>query len=174
MGYDQGMSADDWQRRQEERRIASMQPSRTAATRPQDPGPWAAILAEVRRSAERVAWVDDRGKREQERELEYEGKIALAVEAGAAVEGRDPGEAEVLAREAERRRAAEEVRKWLRESGDEWKVVGVVWVKAVSARLAERSVQSVREERTVVVRVLARGLDNVGLGGEQGARAYDE
>lgn len=139
-----------------------------------DLGPWAAILAEVRRSAERVEWIDDRVKREQERELEYEGKIALAVEAGAAVEGRDPGEAEVLALEAERRRAAEEVRKWLRESRDERKHLGTVSVNAIRAGLAERYVQSVREEGTLVARVLARALDAAGLDEDQRTRAFAE
>jgi hypothetical protein len=139
--------------------------------RPRDLGPWAAILAEVRRSAERVEWVDDRVRREQEKELAYEAAIGLAEEAGAAAEGR---QANVVALERERRDAAEEVRRWMRESRDERKHLGVVSANAIRAGLAERYVQSVREESQLIVRVLARAMDAAELSEEQRGRAYAE
>lgn len=140
---------------------------------PRDAGPWAALLAEVRRSAERVEWVEARVRSEQERELEYEARIALAVSAGAAVEGRELSDAEVLGLEAERRRAADEVRRWMGESRDERRHLGVVSVNAIRSGLAERYVQSVREEGAMIARALARALDAAGLTDDQRARAFD-
>lgn len=143
----------------------------TVTPKPQDQGPWAALLAEVRRSAERVAWVDERVKTEQARELEYEAALGLAESAGAAVEGR---EANIVALEHERRLAAEEVRRWMRESRDERKHLGVVSVNAIRSGLAERYVQSVREESQLVVRAMARALDAAGLTDDQRRRAFAE
>jgi hypothetical protein len=142
-----------------------------AEPRPQDAGPWAAVLAEVRRSAERVEWVEGRVKREQEREERYEAAIGLAESAGAAVEGREPN---VVALEHERRLAAEEVRRWMRESRDERRHLGTVSVNAIRSGLAERYVQSVREEATLIARVMARALDAAGLSDGQRERAWAE
>ena len=138
--------------------------------RPQDAGPWAAVLAEVRRSAERVEWVEERVRREQERELRYEAEIGLAESAGAAAEGR---QANVLALEHERRNAAEEVRRWMRESRDERKHLGVVSVNAIRSGLAERYVQSVKEEASMIARVMARALDAAELDERQRGLAWD-
>lgn len=145
-----------------------------AVERPVDVGPWAAVLAEVRRSAERVEWVDARVKREQERELEYEARIALAVSAGAAVEGREPSDAEMRGLERERREAGEEVRRWMRESRDERRHLATASVNAIRAGLAERYVQSVREESQLIVRVMARAMDAAALTSEQREKAYAE
>lgn len=143
----------------------------TVTPKPQDQGPWAALLAEVRRSAARVAWLDVRIEREQARELEYEAQLGLAEAAGAAVEGR---EANIVALERERREAAEEVRRWMRESLQERKHLGAVSVNAIRSGLAERYVQSVREEGQLVARALARALDAAGLDEEQRGRAFAE
>jgi hypothetical protein len=144
---------------------------RVAEPMTKDAGPWAAILAEVRRSAERVEWVDARVRREQEREAQYEAEIALAEHAGAAAEGR---QANVLALEHERRNAAEEVRRWMRESRDERKHLGVVANNAIRSGLAERYVQSVKEEATMIARVMARALDAADLDATQRERAWAE
>lgn len=136
-----------------------------------DQGPWAALLAEVRRSAERVEWVEERVRREQERELEYEAAVGLAEAAGAAAEGRQEN---ILALERERRDAAAEVRRWMQEARDERKHLGIVSVNAIRSGLAERYVQSVREEGVMIARVMARALDAAGLSDEQRSRAFTE
>jgi hypothetical protein len=149
----------------EDARAVSMR----AEERPRDEGPWASVLAEVRRSATRVEWVEERVRREQERELKYEAELGLAEAAGAAVEGR---EANILALERERREAAEEVRRWMRESRDERRHLSTVSVNAIRSGLAERYVQSVREEGALIARVMARALDAANLDDEQRAAAF--
>lgn len=134
-----------------------------------DVGPWAAVLAEVRRSAERVEWVEARVKREQEKELAYEAAIGVIEAADAAVEGRT---ANLVALERERREAAEEVRRWMRESRDERKHLATASNNAIRSGLAERYVQSVREESQLIVKVMSRALDAAELSDEQRERAY--
>lgn len=98
--------------------------------------PWDALLAEVRRSAYRTMWLDQRLDDEVQRENEL----------------RDESELD------HQREQAAEVRKWLAESRRERMHMARVSKAAVDAGLAERYVQSIEIEAKLIARVLENSI----------------
>lgn len=98
--------------------------------------PWDALLTEVRRSAYRSMWLDQRvdDERQREDELRHES---------------EPN--------AQREQAAE-LRRWLAESRKERMHMARVAKAAVDAGLAERYVQSIEIEARLIARVLENSI----------------
>lgn len=107
--------------------------------------PWEALLREVRRSAYRTAWLDQRVDAEVQRERE------LVHEAD----------------ESDRQVQAAELRRWLQESRRERMHFVRVAKTAVDAGLAERYVQSIEIEARLIARVLERSIGVLDLTFEQ-------
>lgn len=122
--------------------------------------PWDALLTEVRQSAWRSAWVDER----VEREIEAERDL-LAREADW-----DSDREFEIARNAR----ARELRAWLDQSRMERAHKASVARAAVSAGLSERYIESVQAEAQMIANVLQRALQAADLGPEQWLAATDE
>jgi len=122
--------------------------------------PWDAILTEVRRSAYRAAWVDDRVETEAERERQLNANKA---------EWTDPVEYERL-----RMAQGRELREWLKVSREERAHGAQVARAAVQAGLSERYIESVQAEARMIANVLQRALQAAELSPEQWLAATDE
>lgn len=121
--------------------------------------PWDSLLAEVRRSAYRAAWVDERVDIEVERERQLMAQ-------------RDEWDVEEF--EKARRGASAELRAWLHQSREERRHGAAVAASAVRAGLSERYIESIRVEAQSIARVLQRALAAADLTPEQEAAAVEE
>lgn len=120
--------------------------------------PWDALVTEVRTSAGRALWIDERVQAEitRERALQEMG---------------DAGDAE--ARD-EARKAGRELREWIKLSREERAHMASVSRQAVQAGLSERYIESVQTEARTIAEVLSRALSAASLTPEQHARARAE
>lgn len=124
-----------------------------------DVSPWDAILTEVRRSAHRAQWVDDRIETEVQRERELEAQA----------HDWDPKDYEVA-----RARQGRELREWIKLSREERAHGAQVARAAVSAGLSERYIESVQAEARMIANVLSRALGAAELSSAQTAAAHAE
>jgi hypothetical protein len=122
--------------------------------------PWDAILGEVRRSAYRAAWIDERV------ELEARRERALIDSGGVDFEKMTDFEIATRIRSGE-------LREWIRESRDERKHLTKVSADAVRAGLSERYIDSLRAEAKMIASALTRALDAAELSPAQRARASE-
>jgi len=122
--------------------------------------PWDAILTEVRRSAYRAAWVDDRVETEAERERQLNANKA---------EWTDPIEYERL-----RMAQGRELREWLKVSREERAHGAQVARAAVQAGLSERYIESIQMEARLIAQTLQRALNAANLTEDQWAAATEE
>jgi myo-inositol-1-phosphate synthase len=120
--------------------------------------PWEAILGEVRRSAYRAAWIDERVQLEAMRER------SLIDSNGVDFEKATDYEIAVRLR-------GQELREWIRESRDERKHLTKVSADAVRAGLSERYIDSLRAEAQMIAKALTKALDAADLDASQRARA---
>lgn len=129
--------------------------------------PWDAMLTEVRVSAGRVLWIDQRVQEEIERERK-------AQQAGD--DERDStrgGDTEETRDRWEARHASRELREWIKLSREERAHMASVARQAVSAGLSERYIESVQTEARMIAEVLSRALGAAELTPEQHAKARD-
>ena len=122
--------------------------------------PWEAILKEVRRSAYRASWVDERVEAESEAERILAGR-----------------EFEIDDHEKFKRlqlAQSRELREWVRLSREERAHGAQVARAAVSAGLSERYIESVQAEAHMIANVLQRALQAAELSPEQWEAATDE
>ena len=122
--------------------------------------PWDAILSEVRRSAYRAAWIDERVDLEARRErrlMESDGAgfekmsdyvLAVRIESG-------------------------ELREWIEQSRKERAHLTKVAADAVRAGLSERYIDSLRAEAQMIAQALTKALDAAELTPIQRARASE-
>lgn len=122
--------------------------------------PWEAILSEVRRSAYRAAWIDERI------ELEARRERRLIDSNGVDFEKASDFEIAVRLRGAE-------LREWIGESRDERKHMTKVAADAVRAGLSERYIDSLRAEAQMIAQALTKALDAAELSPAQRARASE-
>jgi hypothetical protein len=122
--------------------------------------PWEAILTEVRRSAYRAHWVDERVEREAQAEHDL---AAQEIEIGDA----DKFKRLQLAQ-------SRELREWVRLSREERAHGAQVARAAVSAGLSERYIESVQAEARMIAGVLQRALQAAELSPEQWEAATGE
>lgn len=120
--------------------------------------PWDALIAEVRRSAYRAAWIDDRIDTEIDRERR------LIEDLGDGFEKAEEYERAVNKRSAE-------LREWIEQSRKERAHMATVSASAVRAGLSERYIESVQTEARMIAGVLTQALDAAELSSEQRERA---
>lgn len=122
--------------------------------------PWESLLTEVRRSAYRASWVDERVEQEAqaERDLAAKGDTWDDTEKFKRVQ---------LAQ-------SRELREWVRLSREERAHGAQVARAAVSAGLSERYIESVQAEAKMIAGVLQRALQAAELTDEQWAAATGE
>jgi hypothetical protein len=120
--------------------------------------PWDALLGEVRRSAYRAAWIDERINFEVERERE--------LIASGGVEYDKPIEFEHATN-----RRSQELREWIEQSRKERAHMAKVSGDAVRAGLSERYIDSLRAEAQMIAQALSKALDAADLDAVQRARA---
>jgi len=120
--------------------------------------PWDAILGEVRRSAYRAAWIDERIDLEAKRER------ALIDSDGGDFEKATDYEIAVRLR-------GDELRQWIEQSRKERAHLTKVAADAVRAGLSERYIDSLRAEAQMIARALTKALDAADLDDSQRARA---
>jgi myo-inositol-1-phosphate synthase len=120
--------------------------------------PWDAILGEVRRSAYRAAWIDERIDLEAKRER------ALIDSDGGEFEKATDYEIAVRLR-------GDELRQWIEQSRKERAHLTKVAADAVRAGLSERYIDSLRAEAQMIARALTKALDAADLDDSQRARA---
>jgi hypothetical protein len=121
--------------------------------------PWESILTEVRRSAYRASWVDERVEQEAQRERELEAQAY----------DWDPKDFEIA-----RARQGRELREWVKLSREERAHGAQVASAAVRAGLSERYIESVQAEARNIASVLQRALQAAELSDEQWAAATGE
>jgi len=121
--------------------------------------PWESLLTEVRRSAYRVSWVDERIEAEVQRERELEAQA----------HGWDPKDYELA-----RGRQSRELREWIKLSREERAHGAQVARAAVQAGLSEKYISSVQAEGMMIARTLQRALQAADLTDEQWAAATTE
>ena len=122
--------------------------------------PWDAILSEVRRSAYRAAWIDERVDLEARRER------ALIDSDGGDFEKATDYEIAVRLR-------GDELRQWIEQSRKERAHLTKVAADAVRAGLSERYIDSLRAEAQMIARALTKALDAADLDATQRARASE-
>jgi hypothetical protein len=122
--------------------------------------PWDAILGEVRRSAYRAAWIDERIDLEAKRER------ALIDSDGGDFEKATDYEIAVRLR-------GDELRQWIEQSRKERAHLTKVAADAVRAGLSERYIDSLRAEAQMIARALTKALDAADLDASQRARASE-
>lgn len=120
--------------------------------------PWDAILGEVRRSAYRAAWIDERIDLEAKRER------ALIDSDGGDFEKATDYEIAVRLR-------GDELRQWIEQSRKERAHLTKVAADAVRAGLSERYIDSLRAEAQMIARALTKALDAADLDDSQRVRA---
>jgi hypothetical protein len=121
--------------------------------------PWESLLTEVRRSAYRAAWVDDRIDAEVQRERELEAQA----------HDWDSEKFEIA-----RARQSRELREWVKLSREERAHGAQVARAAVSAGLSERYIESVQAEARNIASVLQRALQAAELSDGQWLAATAE
>lgn len=122
--------------------------------------PWDAILSEVRRSAYRAAWIDERIDLEAKRErrlMESEG-----------VDFEKMSDFEIATRIR-----SSELREWIEQSRKERAHLTKVAADAVRAGLSERYIDSLRAEARMIASALTKALDAADLDSSQRARASE-
>lgn len=122
--------------------------------------PWDSLLTEVRRSAYRTAWVDDRVETEAQAERDL------------AAQAHDWDDPEKLKRV--QLAQSRELREWVRLSREERSHGAQVARAAVSAGLSERYIESVQAEAKMIASVLSRALDAAQLSDGQREAAHGE
>lgn len=122
--------------------------------------PWDAILSEVRRSAYRAAWIDERVDLEARRER------ALIDSDGGDFEKATDYEIAVRLR-------GDELRQWIEQSRKERAHLTKVAADAVRAGLSERYIDSLRAEAQMIAQALTKALDAAELTPIQRARASE-
>lgn len=122
--------------------------------------PWDAILGEVRRSAYRAAWIDERVDLDARRER------ALMESNGVDFDKMSDFELAVRIRSAE-------LREWIEQSRKERAHLTKVAADAVRAGLSERYIDSLRAEAQMIAQALTRALDAADLDASQRARASE-
>ncbi len=122
--------------------------------------PWESLLTEVRRSAYRASWVDERVEQEAqaERDLAAKGDTWDDTEKFKRVQ---------LAQ-------SRELREWVRLSREERAHGAQVARAAVSAGLSERYIESVQAEAKMIASVLSRALSAADLTPDQWNAATGE
>lgn len=121
--------------------------------------PWDAMLAEVRRSAYRVEWIQARVQREADEEAALLAQehdwdaIKFAVARGS---------------------QSRELREWIKLEREERAHGAAVARGAVSAGLSERYIESVQAEARMIANVLQRALQAAELSPEQWHAATEE
>jgi uncharacterized protein YqeY len=121
---------------------------------------WDAILGEVRRSAYRAAWIDERVDLEARRER------ALIDSDGGDFEKATDYEIAVRLR-------GDELRQWIEQSRKERAHLTKVAADAVRAGLSERYIDSLRAEAQMIAQALTKALDAAELTPIQRARASE-
>lgn len=124
-----------------------------------DVSPWEGMLTEVRRSAYRAHWVDERVEREAQAERDLESQE----------HDWDPEKFKRLQLAQSR-----ELREWVRLSREERAHGAQVARAAVSAGLSERYIESVQAEARMIAGVLQRALQAAELSPEQWEAATGE
>lgn len=122
--------------------------------------PWESILTEVRRSAYRASWVDDRVEQEAQAERDL-------IANGDTWGDEDKFKRLQLAQ-------SRELREWVRLSREERAHGAQVARAAVSAGLSERYIESVQAEAKMIASVLQRALQAAELTDEQWLAATGE
>jgi hypothetical protein len=120
--------------------------------------PWDAILSEVRRSAYRAAWIDERVNLDARRERQ------LMESNGADFEDLVKFEYAVRIRSGE-------LREWIEQSRKERAHLTKVAADAVRAGLSERYIDSLRAEARMIAQALTKALDAANLSAEQRSAA---
>jgi hypothetical protein len=122
--------------------------------------PWESILTEVRRSAYRAAWVDERVEQEAQAERDLQAQA------------HDWDDTEKFKRV--QLAQSRELREWVRLSREERAHGAQVARAAVSAGLSEKYISSVQAEGMMIARTLQRALQAAELTDEQWAAATTE
>lgn len=122
--------------------------------------PWDAMLGEVRRSAYRAAWLDERVNLDAKRERQ------LMETNGADFEDLVKFEYAVRIRSSE-------LREWIEQSRKERAHLTKVSADAVRAGLSERYIDSLRAEARMIAEALTKALDAASLTPQQRAAASE-
>lgn len=122
--------------------------------------PWDAILGEVRRSAYRAAWIDERVDIDVRRERQ------LMESNGVDFEKQTDFELAVRIRSSE-------LREWIEQSRKERQHLTKVAADAVRAGLSERYIDSLRAEAQMIAQALTKALDAASLTPQQRADASE-
>ena len=122
--------------------------------------PWDAILSEVRRSAYRAAWIDERIDVDVRRER-------------ALMETNGEGFEDLVKFEYAVRVRSGELREWIEQSRKERAHLTKVASDAVRAGLSERYIDSLRAEARMIAEALTKALDAANLSPQQRADASD-
>jgi hypothetical protein len=122
--------------------------------------PWDAMLGEVRRSAYRAAWIDERVNLDVRRERQ------LMETNGADFEDLVKFEYAVRIRSSE-------LREWIEQSRKERAHLTKVAADAVRAGLSERYIDSLRAEARMIAEALTKALDAASLTSQQRAAASE-
>ena len=122
--------------------------------------PWESILTEVRRSAYRASWVDDRVEQEAQAERDL-------IANGDTWGDEDKFKRLQLAQ-------SRELREWIKLSREERAHGAQVARAAVSAGLSERYIESVQAEAKMIASVLSRALSAADLTPDQWDAATGE
>ena len=122
--------------------------------------PWDAILGEVRRSAYRAAWIDERIDIDVKRERQL-------------METNGEGFDDLVKFEYAVRARSGELREWIEQSRKERAHLTKVASDAVRAGLSERYIDSLRAEAQMIAQALTKALDAANLTPSQRADASE-
>lgn len=122
--------------------------------------PWDAMLGEVRRSAYRAAWIDERVNLDVKRERQL-------------METNGEGFEDLVKFEYAVRIRSGELREWIEQSRKERAHLTKVAADAVRAGLSERYIDSLRAEARMIAEALTKALDAANLTPQQRADASE-
>lgn len=122
--------------------------------------PWESLLTEVRRSAYRASWVDERVEQEAQAERDLEAQA------------HDWADEEKFKRL--QLAQSRELREWIKLSREERAHGAQVARAAVSAGLSEKYISSVQQEAKLIAQTLQRALSAANLTDEQWEAATTE
>lgn len=122
--------------------------------------PWDAMLSEVRRSAYRAAWIDERVNLDVKRERQL-------------METNGDGFEDLVKFEYAVRIRSGELREWIEQSRKERQHLTKVAADAVRAGLSERYIDSLRAEARMIAEALTKALDAASLNPQQRAAASE-
>lgn len=122
--------------------------------------PWDAMLGEVRRSAYRAAWLDERVNLDAKRERQL-------------METNGEGFDDLVKFEYAVRVRSSELREWIEQSRKERAHLTKVSADAVRAGLSERYIDSLRAEARMIAEALTKALDAASLTPRQRADASE-